>query len=61
MSCKKGIIHLVRTQAAYTCFLSDCKRKFNYYMRTISSISKLLRKADEVIQTEFIPAITGAL
>ena len=61
MSCKKGIIRLVRTQAAYTCFLSDCKRKFNYSMRTIPGISKLLRKADEVIQTEFIPAITGEL
>ena len=29
------------------------------YMRTVPEIGKLLRKVDEVILTEFIPAITG--
>ena len=49
----------IESQAAYTCFLSGYKRKFNYYMRTIPGIGKLLRKVDEVILTEFVTAITG--
>ena len=61
MSYKKRINQLVRKQAAYTCFLSSYKPKLNYYMRTIPGISKLLRKVDEVILTEFILAITGGI
>ena len=49
----------IEPQAAYTCFLSGCKHKFNYYMRTIPGIDKLLRKVDEVILTKFVLAITG--
>ena len=30
-------------------------------MRTIPGIRKLLRKVDEIILTEFIPAITGGI
>ena len=30
-------------QAVYTCFPSGYKHKFNYYMRTIPGISKLLK------------------
>ena len=51
----------IEPQAAYTCFLSDYKHKLNYYMRTIPGIGKLLRKNDEVILTEFIPAIIGGI
>ena len=51
----------IEPQAAYTCFLSGYKHKFNYYMRTIPGIGKLLRKVDEVILTEFISAITGGI
>ena len=51
----------IEPQVAYTCFLSGYKHKFNYYMRTIPGIGKLSRKVDEVILTEFIPAITGGI
>ena len=51
----------IEQQAVYTCVLSGYKHKFNYYMRTIPGIGKLLRKVDEVIPTEFIPAITGGI
>ena len=49
----------IELQAAYTYLLSGYKHKFNYYMRTIPGIGKLLRKVDEVILTEFVTAITG--
>ena len=48
-------------QAAYTCFLSGYKHKFNYYMRTISGIGNPLRKVEEVILTECIPSIKGRI
>ena len=51
----------IEPQAGYTCFLSGYKHKFNYYIGTIPGIGKLLRKFDEVILTEFIPAITGGI
>ena len=51
----------IEPQAAYTCFLSGYKRKLSYYMRTIPGTSKLLRKVDEVVLTEFIPVITGGI
>ena len=51
----------IETQAAYNCFLSGYKHKFNYYVRTISGIGKLLRKVDEIILTKFIPAIVGGI
>ena len=51
----------IEPQAAYTCFLSGYKYKLNYYMWTILRIGKLLRKVDDVILTEFIPAITGGI
>ena len=46
-------------QAAYTCFLSRYKHKFNCHMRAIPGIDKLLRKIDKVILTKFISVITG--
>ena len=51
----------IAPQAAYTCFVSGYKHKLNYYMRTIPGIGKLLRKGDEAVRTEFIPAITGGI
>ena len=51
----------IEPQVAYTCFLSGYKHKLDYYMRKIPGIGKLLRKVDEVILTEFIPAITGGI
>ena len=42
-------------------FLSGYKRNYNYYMRTIPDIDKLLRKVDEVVLPEFIPAIKGGI
>ena len=48
----------IEPQAPCTCFLNGYKHKFNYYMRTIPGIGKLL-KVDEVKITEFIPAING--
>ena len=49
----------IEPQAACTCFLSGYKHNFNYYMRTIPGIGKLLKKVYEVILSEFVPAITG--
>ena len=51
----------IEPQAACTCFLSGYKHKFSYHTRTIPGIGKLLRKVDEVILTEFIPAIAGGI
>ena len=51
----------IEPQAAYNCFMSVYKHNFNYYMRTISDIGKLLRNVDEIILTEFIPAIADEI
>ena len=48
-------------QAAYSCFTSGWKHKLTYFMRTIPGISELLQKLDVVIDTEFIPSITGGI
>ena len=48
-------------QAAYTCFTSGFKHKMTYYLRTIPNICDLLQQLDDVISTEFIPAITGGI
>ena len=48
-------------QEAYTCFTAGYKHKLNYCMRTIPNISADLERVDEVILTEFIPAITGGI
>ena len=54
-------IEKIESQAAYTCFLSSYNHKFNYYMRTIPGIAKLLRKVEEIILTQFVPAITSGI
>ena len=51
----------IEPQAAYTCFISGYKHKLTYYMRTIPNIGQLLMQIDNVIMTEFIPAISGGI
>ena len=48
-------------QAAYSCFITGFKHKPTYFMRTIPNISKELKQLDDVVRTEFIPAITGGI
>ena len=48
-------------QAAYACFITAFKHKPSYIMRTIPDISDQLNQFDEVITSEFIPAITGGI
>ena len=48
-------------QAAYTCFLSVYRHKFNYYMKTVPDICQLLGKVNKVILSRFIPAIMGGI
>ena len=48
-------------QAAYSCFITGFKHKPTYFMRTIPNIGKELKQLDDVVRTEFIPAITGGL
>ena len=48
-------------QFALSCFISGCKHKLNYYMRTIPNIARLLKRLDDVITKEFITAITGGI
>ena len=48
-------------QAAYSCFITTFKHKPSYIMRTIPDISDQLNQFDEVITSEFIPAITGGI
>ena len=54
-------IEKIESQAAYACFLSSYNHKFNYYLRKIPGIAKLLRKVEEIILTQFIPAITSGV
>ena len=48
-------------QAAYSCFITAFKHKPSYIMRTIPDISDQLNQLDELITSEFIPAITGGI
>ena len=48
-------------QAAYSCFVTGFKHKPTFCMRTIPNISKHLIELDNIINTEFIPAITGGI
>ena len=45
-------------QAAYAAFVSGFKHKFTYHIRVIPDISDLLKYVDDIIDTQFIPAIT---
>ena len=48
-------------QAACPGFIIGFKHKSTYFMRTISNIKNQLKQLDDVIGTEFIPAITGGI
>ena len=48
-------------QAAYSGFIKGFKHKPIYFMRTIPNIKTQLKQLDDVIRTEFIPAITGGI
>ena len=48
-------------QAAYSCFVSGFKHKLNYILKTISDISHPLKPIDDIILTNFIPAITDRI
>ena len=48
-------------QVAYSCFIAAFKHKPSYIMKTIPDIYDQLNELDEVITSEFIPAITGAI
>ena len=48
-------------QAAYSCFVSGFKHKLNYIMKTISDISHPLKPIDDIILTNFTPAITDGI
>ena len=48
-------------QTAYSCFITGFKQKPTFFMRTILNIGKELKQLDDVVRTEFIPAITGGI
>ena len=48
-------------QAAYSAFITGSRHKISFYMRLISVASTQLKRLDEVVQSEFIPAITGGI
>ena len=50
-----------QTQAEYRAFITGSRHKISFYMRTISVASTQLKRLDEVVQSEFIPAITGGV
>ena len=58
MLCK---IAWLEPQAACSCFFMGFKDKPTFYIRTISNISSHLKRLDEVITTELIPAIIGGI
>ena len=55
------IIAWFEPQAAYSCFVTGFKHKPTFFMRTIPNISSHLKRLDEVITTEFIPATAGGI
>ena len=51
----------IEPHAAYTCFIGGFKHKLTFLMRTVPGIVRFVKKIDEIILTEFIPAITGGI
>ena len=45
-------------QAAYSAFTAGFKHKFTYYIWTIPNLSEVLKPLDDVINNQFLPAIT---
>ena len=56
-----SMIAKTEPQAAYSCFIAAFKHKPSYIMRTIPDVSDQLNQLDELITSEFIPAITGGI
>ena len=52
-------VALIESHAAYSAFTHGLTIKWNYLMRTIPDVSNLLLPLDEIINTHFIPALTG--
>ena len=48
-------------QAAYSGFIKGFKHKPIYFMRTTPNFKNQLKELDDVIRTEFIPAIAGGV
>ena len=46
-------------QAAYSCFITGYKHLPTHFIRTIPNINNQLKQLDEIVRTEFIPAISG--
>ena len=46
------------SHAAYAGFVTGFQHKLNYFMRVIPNMCNLLTPLDEVLDTEFIPALT---
>ena len=53
-----SMIAKTEPQAAYSSFITAFKHKPSYIMKTTPDISDQLNQLDEVITSEFIPAIT---
>lgn len=49
----------IHPQAAYSAYINGFQHKFNYTLRTIENVENYLKPIEEVLSTEFIPAITG--
>ena len=47
----------IQPQAAYSCFVSGYRQKFNFLMRTVPDIGQMMSLIDDIIRTDFIPAI----
>ena len=48
-------------QAAYAAFVAGYKHKISYCMRTIPGIEDQLKNLDDIVTSEFIPAITNGI
>ena len=48
-------------QAGYLCFITGFKHKPTYFMCTIPNIGEELEQLDDVVRTEFVPAIMEGL
>ena len=54
MLCKRA---WYEPQAVYLCAITGFKHKTTYFMRTIPNINNQIKQLDEIVRTEFIPAI----
>ena len=50
-----------KPQAVYSFSITGFKRKPTYIMQTIPNINTQLEQLEEIVRTEFIPAISGGI